>query len=281
MPRAKRLRRLGNLRVNRKTLFQRQAKFCARCGYVLPALLRAHCMGKNLGYGLDASRTTNQQKTFKSKIKKMKLITISSALILALASFTAASAQTTLTFDNTGANTFQGVPNGYGGLNWSFFALQKGSTFAIQPNGYTNGAVSGVYTAFPTAAFQSTTSNASITSALDFNLDSGYLTAAWNDGLNVELKAYNDGVLKYDVNYTVNTQTPTLENFNFTGIDQVDFISSGGTQHPGFPANGTGPQFALDNLTISSTAVPEPASYALGLAAAGLLVALRRRQLRA
>ena len=69
--------------------------------------------------------------------------------------------------------------------------------------------------------------------------------------------------------YAVNTTGPTLVNFNYMGIDQVNFISSGGMLHPGL-GGGPGEQFVMDNLSI--TLVPEPSTFALvGLAAMSLI----------
>jgi hypothetical protein len=71
--------------------------------------------------------------------------------------------------------------------------------------------------------------------------------------------------------YTVNTQGSTLVDFNYLGVDEVNFISSGGTPH-GY-SFGRGIQFGLDNLSI--TIVPEPSTWQLiGLTA--ILLILRR-----
>ena len=47
-----------------------------------------------------------------------------------------------------------------------------------------------------------------------------------------------------------------LINFGYVNVSQVDFISSGGTPHPGY--NGAGTHFAMDNLVV--TTQPQPPS---------------------
>ena len=176
---------------------------------------------------------------------------------------TAAQAQT-LTFDNLPARTV--IPNGYGGLNWSNFEVIDG--IAEPSNGYHNGTISP-----NNVAFNSFGNPADLTSATPFTLSSGYFTAAWNNGLSLEVQGFAGASLLYDHTYILNTASPQLLSFNFIGITDAHFISSGGT-NPGL--SGSGIQFAMDNLTIGS--VPEPSTMALtGLGAiAGLF--FRRRK---
>ena len=71
----------------------------------------------------------------------------------------------------------------------------------------------------------------------------------------------------------------TLETFNWTDINEVDFVGSGGTHHSGYSGSGT--QVALDNLTITTGVIsnPEPSSLAIvGAGLAGLGLAHRRRR---
>ena len=144
-----------------------------------------------------------------------------------------------LTFDTL---ALAPVPAGYGGLNWNNFTVHNG---VGQPNGYGAGMVSisnDVYNVGGTAA--------SITSANPFNLFSAYLTAAWNDNLQLEAKGYTNGVLIYDNTYTLSATNPTLINFNFLGVMEVDFTSSGGTHHSGYGGSGT--YFAMDNVNVAT-----------------------------
>ena len=64
-----------------------------------------------------------------------------------------------------------------------------------------------------------------------------------------------------------------METFNYVGVDSVEFIPSGGTQHPGYTAF-SGTYFAIDDLNIDLVqlaAVPEPGT---GVAAALLLTVI-------
>jgi len=195
---------------------------------------------------------------------KPKTIFLISALVIAalVASIGTSFAQTEiLTFDDLSWSGYyyEQIPNGYGGLQWNnFFVLntaQELSSFGR--NGEVNGVVSPPNVAFNgegTAAFISDGS---------FNLNSAYLMAAWNDGLQVEVQGFVGATLIYDNTYTVSTLGSTLVNFNYLGVDEVNFISSGGVPH-GY-TSGLGTQFAMDNLSI--TLVPEPPTFAsVGLA---------------
>ena len=120
-----------------------------------------------------------------------------------------------LTFDTLTLGT---VPAGYGGLNWNNFAVLNGVIYGENPSGYHAGMVS-----ISNVVYNIGGSAASITSANPFNLYSAYLTAAWNDNLQVEAKGYTNGVLIYDNTYTLSATNPILINFNYDGVTEVDF----------------------------------------------------------
>jgi hypothetical protein len=110
-------------------------------------------------------------------------------------------------------------------------------------------------------------------SAGKFDLDSAYLASAWNDGMSVEAKGFVGNTLAYDNTYIVNSTAPTLINFNYLGVNSVQFISSGGVAH-GYGGGG-GTQFVMDNLTV--TFVPEPSTFALaGLGSVALIIRRHR-----
>ncbi len=154
----------------------------------------------------------------------------------------------TITFDNlptpnpTGDGSFDGsVPNSYSGLTWSNFSIING---VLETNsGYAAGVISS-----NNVAYHGGTNFASISSAVPFDLLSAYLTAAWNDSLQVQVLGYTASTETYSNSYTLSATGPTFINFDYLGVNEVDFTSSGGTHHSGYAGNGT--QFVMDNMTI-------------------------------
>jgi uncharacterized repeat protein (TIGR03803 family) len=147
----------------------------------------------------------------------------------------------TITFDEL-SGTEQPVPSGYGGLTWSNFDYMDALTMG-QESGFTAGMISP-----PNVAYNYNGTPASIISINPFDFLSGYLTAAWNDNLRVEVQGYTGATLAYDNFYTLSATNPTLITFGYVGVTTVQFISSGGTQHPGYGTSGT--EFVMDNLTV-------------------------------
>ena len=185
----------------------------------------------------------------------MKKIFKCVCLLLASVSATVASADTTLTFDDLPTTTsgaagyYSTIPTTYNGYQWLFFAVYRGTNTI--PSGFYQGAVSP-----KNVAFNNLGQVAYITNATSFNLVSAYLTAAWNDNLQLTVEGYLAGQKIYTSNYTLSATSPTLINFNFYGVNKVSFSSAGGTQHPGYQQAGS--QFAMDNLTIAPGSSPPP-----------------------
>lgn len=205
---------------------------------------------------------------------KKNLLILALAIITLAVSSNITLAQTELlTFENLPAAAINGasvIPNNYGGLQWQNFNYLDVLNYDVSPAGYNNANVSGTNVAF------NANSNPAKITGTTFDLDSAYLTGAWRDGLQVEVQGYVGGVLTYDNTYTVNTSGPDLINFNYLGVDEVIFTSSGGTLNPAYhdPDRGAAAeQFAMDNLSITFP-VPEPSTIAL-LGLATLLLAFR------
>ena len=182
---------------------------------------------------------------------------------------------TTIGFDDLAS--FATINNGYNGLNWSNFSVIDHN--ANGASGYQNGVIS-----LNNVAFNGFGNDASISVASGtFTLNSGYFTAAWNDGLNIDVTGFNSGTQMDQTTLVENTSGPKFETFNWSGIDTVTFHSFGGTHDANVNPNGAGTQFALDNLTVngSATPAPEPSSVAaMGFGAFGLLAltAIRRKR---
>ena len=187
-----------------------------------------------------------------------------SAVLLAIAAMPAFA--TTITFDDLGS-AMAPIPNGYNGLNWdNFWTLDI--VYERQytgPSGYDAAVISPNNVAFNGFG------NPALVSDTLVDLNSAYLTAAWNDNLSVTVIGSFLGNTLYDNTYLLSATTPTLINFNYLGVDSVQFISSGGTHHNGYDG-GNGTNFAMDNLVINqTTTVPDTGSTAmlLGLSICG------------
>src|ERR1035437_10400760 len=186
---------------------------------------------------------TDRNKNF----MKLKILAFAAALTLA----TSLSAQTyTITFDDLPETTggIQ-ITNGYSGLSWNNFYELDGVRAWSGESGYAAGTVSS-----GNVALNGSGTFAYISSGAPFNFVSAYMTAAWNDNLQVEVQGYVSGssIPAYDNIYTLSATTPTLINFNYHGVSEVFFISSGGTLHSGYSHAEPAEQFAMDNLTVTT-----------------------------
>ena len=176
-----------------------------------------------------------------------------------------------ITFDDLDGSGNQTISNGYKGFNWTnFYTYDAVNDPAhLNPSGYQFAAVSpnivafGGGMGFGNPAFASNTL---------FNLGSAYLTSIWRDNLQIQVTGFLSGVPIYNSIYTLSATGHTLLNFNYHGIDSVEFsVINGGTHHTGYNAfDGT--QFAIDNLTVS---VPDSGTavmlFSIGVCALGFL----------
>jgi hypothetical protein len=201
-----------------------------------------------------------------------RTISLSAVLAVLMLGGRPAWATTVITFDDLsdgGGGTPISSP--YQGLDWTNFGVLNTPDFTVNdgPNGYANGTVSG-----PNVAYNES-GTAAMTTGTPFTFNSAYFTAAWNDGLTIDITGKLGGVTEDTTSFVVNTSGPTLETFNWTDIDELDFSSFGGVNH-GY--NGLGTQFAMDNMTINgpTTATPEPHLLLFLIAGLSGIVAVQR-----
>jgi len=178
-------------------------------------------------------------------------------------------AATTVDFENTGVFPVEGslpppLPDGYGGLHWDNLYISAGlsgtiGNFAVvNAGGYPGG----------------------FSSDVPIDLTSSYITAAWNNGLEILVTGFRNGVQLYSTHFTVDVGGPFLKVFNWEGVDSVRFAAAGGVSaNPGDPGWGSGPILVMDNVTyqVATTPIP-PALLLFGTALGGLAIAARRRK---
>jgi hypothetical protein len=170
------------------------------------------------------------------------------------------------------------IPDGYAGFTWNHFkALNTQTDSNVLPSGYANAAVD---SASPNVAFNLFGEPASMSRAAPFSFFGAFFTAAWRDGLHIDVSGYRNGVLLYDKQFQVDSTAFSFEFFDFHGIDELDFSSSGGIVHgyvPGKPLSHPPlTQFAVDDLifvsdgsqgvggnTGANNSAPEPAGFVL------------------
>lgn len=195
-----------------------------------------------------------------------RLITICVVVILGVAG-TANANIGVWTFDEL-PGTLTPIPNGYGGFTWTNMYYLNATIEVHSLVGYGAGMVSSPNVAYNVWADPAVVSD----SAFDFG--GAYLTGAWNDDLNIQVEGYLGANLLYTQTVVVSSTAPTWFDFNYYGIDKLNFSSWGGTPNPDYSQYGEGAHFAMDNFT----AIPVPGAVLLGTIGVGLVGWLRRRK---
>lgn len=207
-------------------------------------------------------------------MKKTKKIALS--LMLGFASLGQNSFADIISFDDLPATEIADtIANGYQGFDWSMFGYVH--KYALPNTGFEKGVVSGEYAAYNEFAATATTGG----NSFDFN--GAYLTAAWNDGLNIEVTGSLGGTTKYIKTVFTNTKQSQWFDFNFWEIDALSFRAFGGTRNPDLDSDGE--FFILDNFTYNEPRPPvaeaaEPSTmvlFGLGIVLLGLMNNRRKK----
>ena len=192
-------------------------------------------------------------------------------------------AAVTITFDDVpdAAGQESQIDTVYDGFTFDSFYRLDVTSFPM--SGYQNAVVSGTNVGFNGDGRRAV----AVSAATPFSLTSGYFTAAWNDGLTVDVTGKLGGATVFTQSFTVDTSHASFELLDPALIDTVQFTSSGGVHHDGWNY-GLGTQFALDDLTINGGSSggtgntgPEPDVGLMMIAGFGLVGAALRRPARA
>jgi hypothetical protein len=144
-----------------------------------------------------------------------------------------------IAFDTLGDG--DAIPSGYSKLQWDNFSTLD--AVAEGASGYRAGMISKKNVAYnrygePASIY---VKNGSFKPVMAF------MTAAWNDNLEVQIDGYLKGRLVFSHTYILSATKPTLIVFGGARVDTLDFTSSGGTYHGYY---GHGEHFAMDNLLV-------------------------------
>jgi len=162
-------------------------------------------------------------------------------------------------FDEFYDTDWNEMPAGYGGVSWDNFYFIDALAFSGS-TGYLTAMASA-----PNVLFNGNAARARIQSPAHFDLISVVCAGAWDDNLKLEAKGYIGSTLAFDTTNTLSATVPTTIHFNYFGVTEVDFTTSGGVKHSGF--NGSGRYFAMDDVVLAPRSTPSasPTIQAPGL----------------
>lgn len=194
-------------------------------------------------------------------MKLLKAIISSACLVTSLNA-------SSLVIDFEGTGDHAAIADGYMGLDWNNGAgdmwTLDGTNYSDPTSGYTTlaNALGGGMVGFNAYADNPVLIEAQGTDT--FDLTSFWMTSAWDSVMDITLSGWLDGVQLYSTVFEVSRTEARNFTFDWLGIDSVRF-------------DDRGAQFAIDNIVLNETNVPEPTSLLLmGLGLLGLGISRRR-----
>jgi hypothetical protein len=151
------------------------------------------------------------------------------------------SGATLLDFENGGS-----LPSGYGNFNWTNVNPLNGATYTPM-SGYHTVTCSGSYIIFILSG--ATMAMTRVVTGTTFTMNSFLATAAWDDNLNLTIKGLLSSTVIQTTSLILQVFNITLVELNWSGIDTLTMVSSGGTQHPNVVGGGN--QVAIDNMCVT------------------------------
>jgi hypothetical protein len=199
------------------------------------------------------------------KMKRYSLLLV--VIILCVAGIAQASVFV-LDFEDHNIMSYQGngfyiIPNGYHGFNWTAAWAVNWAAAGLSGTGYQYGTIGNMsafnnFTDYQYMRMKSTSGT--------FDFTGAYLTSAWDSVQYPIIQGWLNSELKYTSIVTI-YNAANWYSFNFTGIDELVFISNGGGQ------------VVIDNLTYNTSTVPIPAAvWLLGSGLIGLIGIRRFRK---
>ena len=138
--------------------------------------------------------------------------------------FTALANAGLLTFDTLGSSESP-IPNGYGNLQWDNMYTLDAVTYDT-PSGYQVDMVSR-----SNVAFNASGEPASIfVNSGSFKPVMAFVTAAWDNGLQLQVKGYLKGKLVRNHTFTLSTMRKSVITFGNVRVDELDFSTNWGSQ---------------------------------------------------
>lgn len=197
---------------------------------------------------------------------------LTTAVAISLLSLAPLSNAATINFDDLPAGE-QAISDGYMGFNWGhgsgdiYAGDLSGGSYPVATVSESNVAFGG----WDTGQYQ-----IDLATAGTFTFSSAYFTSAWEASQDITFTGLLNGSVVYSAtSFSINNTAPTLITLDWSGIDSLSITN--------VTAGNDNKHWAMDDMTYTISAVPEPSTYALMLGGFGLVgfMAARRQKQRA